>query len=139
MKCFWYTLPHQMDTYKYICTCFPRTHTKKTWREKYPYDCPLIHDHVKPNNPIMVILFLYTSYFVKVVVYLRNIWSFISFHEVRQKDLHKLWKDLFTSLGLDDKGTELFTQSINQELFKQKLTTYFYSKHSSKQLWTKIL
>ena len=75
MKCFWYPLPHQMDTYRYICTCFPRTHTKKTWREKYLYDCPLIHDNVKPNNPIMVILFLYTSYFVKVVVYLRNIFQ----------------------------------------------------------------
>ena len=52
---------------------------------------------------------------------------------MRQKDLHKLWKDLFTSLGRDDKGTELFTQSINQELFKQMLTTNFYSKHSLKQ------
>ena len=111
MKCFWYPLPHQMGTYRYICTCFP--------------------------HPNMVISFLYTSYFVKVVVYLRNIFQdqmlvFISFHEVRQNDLHKLWKDLFTSLGLDDKGTELFTQSINQELFKQMLTTLLL-KHEKRR------
>ena len=48
--------------------------------------------------------------------------AWTSFHQERQNNLPKLWHNLLGVLNLEENS--LFTQSVNQELFQQKLKEY---------------
>lgn len=48
--------------------------------------------------------------------------AWTSFHREREKNLPQLWHNLFSSLKLEDNS--FFAQSINQELFQQRLVEF---------------